>query len=104
MVTYTLVQPAQDPIVHKAEAIALETWRLLGCCDGGRIDLRCNTAGEPQFMEVNPLAGLHPHHSDLPILCHHLGIAYPQLIDWIVASACRRLRQKPFFEKQKCAS
>ena len=26
------------------------------------------TPGQPQFIEVNPLAGLHPAHSDLPML------------------------------------
>jgi D-alanine-D-alanine ligase len=42
-------------------------------------------------MEVNPLAGLHPHHSDLPILVNALGIAYVRLIDRIVASALKRV-------------
>lgn len=74
-VLYRLVRPDKDPVVAEAEAVALAAWRALGCRDAGRIDLRCNTAGQPQFIEVNPLAGIHPEHSDLPIICNHLGIA-----------------------------
>jgi D-alanine-D-alanine ligase len=42
-------------------------------------------------MEVNPLAGIHPVHSDLPIICNHLGMAYAELIERIVASAALRI-------------
>jgi D-alanine-D-alanine ligase len=42
-------------------------------------------------MEVNPLAGIHPEHSDLPIICNHLGIPYRDLIGRIVASAAARM-------------
>ncbi|MEZ4551326.1 MAG: hypothetical protein R2860_14095 [Desulfobacterales bacterium] len=59
--------------------------------DGGRIDIRCDESGNPYFLEVNPLAGLHPEHSDLPILCNHLGISYGDLIRRIVDSAALRM-------------
>ena len=38
-------------------------------------------------------AGLHPEHSDLPIICNHLGIPYRDLIDWIVSSAASRIER-----------
>ncbi len=91
-VTYRLVRPQDDPVVAATEAVALRAWRVLGCRDGGRADLRCDESGAPQFMEVNPLAGLHPQHSDLPILCRLLGNSYHQLIEWIITSARRRVR------------
>lgn len=90
-VLYRLVRPDEDPVVAEAEAVALAAWRALGCRDAGRIDLRCNAAGQPQFIEVNPLAGIHPEHSDLPIICNHSGIAYRDLIGWIVDSAATRI-------------
>ena len=90
-VEYQLVSPADDPVVAEAEAVALAAWRVLGCRDGGRIDLRCDLHGQPMFLEVNPLAGINPHHSDLPILCGQLGIPYQVLIGRIVASACERI-------------
>lgn len=89
-VQYRLVT-AQDPVVAKAEAVALAAWRLLGCRDGGRLDLRCDAAGEPQLMELNPLAGLHPGHSDLPIICRMAGLPYDELIRRIVDSAAARV-------------
>ena len=69
--------------------MALAAWRVLGCRDGGRVDIRCDAQGRPQFLEVNPLPGLHPQHSDLPILCGFVGIPYVDLIDRIVRSARR---------------
>jgi len=92
-VDYRLVTPDADPEVARTEAIALAAWRALGCRDGGRVDLRSDAAGRPQFLEVNPLAGLHPEHSDLPMLCTALGIGYVELIDAIVSSAAVRVGQ-----------
>jgi len=91
LVEYRLVRAESDPEVHRAEAIALHAWRALGCRDAGRVDLRSDDAGQPQFLEVNPLAGLHPLHSDLPMLCTALGIPYVTLIDKIVRSAMQRM-------------
>lgn len=89
-VEYRLVT-AEDPVVAAAETVALAAWRLLGCRDGGRLDLRCDAAGNPQLMELNPLAGLHPGHSDLPIICNLLGVPYDELIGRIVDSAAARV-------------
>jgi D-alanine-D-alanine ligase len=89
-VEYRLVTAA-DPVVREAEAVSLAAWRLLGCRDGGRLDLRCDAAGHPQLMELNPLAGLHPEHSDLPIICNLIGLPFDELIGRIVDSAAARL-------------
>jgi D-alanine-D-alanine ligase len=90
LVQYRLVRPQDDEEVRKAEALALASWRVLGCRDAGRVDIRSDGQNRPQFMEVNPLPGIHPQHSDLPILCTHLGIPYVSLIERIVRSAlCR---------------
>ncbi len=70
--------------------LALRAWRVLGARDAGRIDIRMDTRGQPSFMEVNPLAGLHPQHSDLPIICTLAGIGFPELISRIVSSARSR--------------
>jgi D-alanine-D-alanine ligase len=97
-VEYRLVDARKDPQVAQAEDIALTSWKKLRCRDGGRIDLRCDANGLPQFMEANPLAGLHPFHSDLPMLATAIGMSYVELIRRIVDSAGERvglsLRQK----------
>lgn len=79
---------------EQAELLALEAWRGLGCRDGGRVDLRADHDGRLQIMEINPLPGLHPSHSDLPMLCTAVGISYVDLIGRIVTSAAGRIRER----------
>ncbi len=90
LIDYRLVLPDEDVEVRLAEEVALRAWQALACHDAGRVDLRSDNAGRPSFLEVNPLAGLHPQHSDLPMLCTALGIPYLKLIDAIVGSAVAR--------------
>jgi D-alanine-D-alanine ligase len=93
-VIYRLVDDAE---ARRAAEVAIAAWRGLGCRDAGRVDLRSNAAGEPQFMEVNPLAGLHPTHSDLPILAAAAGIPYERLMGRILRLGLQRagLLRKP---------
>ncbi|MFH0963106.1 MAG: D-alanine--D-alanine ligase [Planctomycetota bacterium] len=76
----------------EAERIALASYRVLGCRDAGRVDLRADADGRLHFLEVNPLAGLHPEHSDLPILNRLVGRTYRALIADIVTSASERVQ------------
>jgi D-alanine-D-alanine ligase len=91
LVDYQLVRMDDDPQVAAAEHVALAAWRALDCRDAGRVDLRCDAAGVPNFMEVNPLAGMHPQHSDLPILASKIGMPYVELVGRIVVSASERV-------------
>jgi len=84
---------AEHSIVEQCEMLALSAWRVLGCEDGGRVDIRCDDSGLPNFIEVNPLAGLHPEHSDLPILSRLNGISYPELIAMIMESSIKKVTQ-----------
>lgn len=79
---------------QKCEKLALEAYRILNCEDGGRVDIRYSHEGNPSFLEINPLPGLHPEHSDLPILCTLNGIAYAELMKMIMDSAIQKVRQK----------
>lgn len=81
---------AADNVAKRAGELALACWQKLGCRDGGRVDLRCGENGRPQIMEVNPLPGLHPVDSDLPILARLLGMSYAELIGAILDSALNR--------------
>ena len=91
LVEYRLVRQEEDLLVAQAQEVALRAWQVLGCRDAGRVDIRCDMNGSPLFMEVNALAGIHPEHSDLPIICNRLGIPYVTLIERILASAARRM-------------
>ena len=72
------------------EGLALASYRVLDCRDGGRVDIRLDRDGRPSFMEVNPLPGLHPTHSDLPMIATQEGMAYGELLAAIIASAAAR--------------
>ncbi len=78
-------------LAQEAEAISLASYRLLRCRDGARIDLRCDRAGAPCFLEVNALPGLHPEKSDLPRLASLQGISYTELLGQILQVAHRRI-------------
>lgn len=84
---------ANNSMAKIARGTALAAWRGLGCRDAGRVDLRADEHGIPHFLEINPLAGLHPSHSDLPIICSLVGISYHRLIKMIVDSALKRVHQ-----------
>jgi D-alanine-D-alanine ligase len=75
----------------EVEAVALATWRCLGCRDAGRVDVRLDAAGRAQMLEVNPLAGLTPGYSDLPIMAELSGMSYEGLIGEILSSTLARL-------------
>ncbi|MBU1055139.1 MAG: ATP-grasp domain-containing protein [Proteobacteria bacterium] len=87
LVTYSL---SDDLMARAAAKVAIKAWTGLGCKDAGRIDIRSDAKGIPNFIEVNPLAGLHPIHSDLPILCRLSGTGYKELIYEIMESALER--------------
>ena len=91
-VQYLPLSPDVDPLIRDVENLALAAWQVLECRDGGRIDIRCDAQGTPCFIEVNPLAGLRPHYSDLPMVCEFFGTSHVRLIDMILTSALERVR------------
>jgi len=84
------IVPADDAEARAAGEVALAAWRALRCRDGGRIDIRSDVAGKPNFIEVNPLAGLRPNHSDLCMIADHAGVGYQGLIGAIMAAFLKR--------------
>lgn len=94
-VTYRPCDTAADPVAAAAERVALGAWQALGCRDGGRVDIRCDADQNPLFLEVNPLAGLNPKDSDMPILARMYGVSYPELIRRIMDSAITRIKKTP---------
>ncbi len=95
---YVPRKAAVDAEVAEAERVALAAHRVLGCRDASRVDIRSDSHGWPHFMEINPVAGLHPKDSDLPMICNFFGMSYRELIEQIVAAACQRLSKAPRVE------
>jgi len=87
---YCKYSPLPPEYEAECKSVALQAWKALGAVDGGRVDLKADRNGRICFIEANPLAGLNPVHSDLPILSRMAGIEYQPLMEMIVKAAIRR--------------
>lgn len=90
-VEYLVPPPRPAQLVERTAEVALAAHRALGCRDVSRVDLRVDAAGEPVFLEANPLPGLAPDWGDIVVLARRAGIGYEDFIGRIVAAARRRL-------------
>ncbi|MEA2337726.1 MAG: D-alanine-D-alanine ligase, partial [Thermoanaerobaculia bacterium] len=70
--------------------VALQVWRAFNLRDVARIDIRRDRNGIANFVEVNPLPGVHPINSDLVILARLAGISHEVLIGRIIDAAIKR--------------
>jgi len=82
--------PMNNDFAEESKIVALDVWKALGGVDAGRVDVKADRNGRICFMEVNPLAGLHPVHSDLPILSRMAGIEYQVLMEMIIKACLKR--------------
>ena len=75
------------------ERVVLDAYRVLGCRDWARIDVRLDAAGNPNILEVNPLPGILPdpaENSCLPKSARAAGIGYDELIQSCLRFAAAR--------------
>ncbi len=91
---YCTYKPLDEDIIDECKSVALSAWRALDAVDAGRVDLKADRNGRICFIEANPLAGLNPVHSDLPILSRMYGIQYQTLMEMIMKAAIRRIKGK----------
>lgn len=91
MVKYEKVPAGQ--LHDQIAGLALAAHRALECRDASRVDVRLDGNGVPNFIEINPLPGLHPTISDLPIIAGLHDMPYLALLERIVQSASRRIQR-----------
>ena len=70
---------------------ARKVFEAIGCRDIARADFRMDADGHPCFLEINPLPGLAPGYSDLPMIAEAAGIGYSDLVYDIYKAAVLRL-------------
>ncbi|MGO9489486.1 MAG: D-alanine--D-alanine ligase [Solirubrobacteraceae bacterium] len=88
----TFVCPADLPgeVTERAQQLAVEVYRLLGCHGFARVDLMLEEEGEALWvLETNVVPGL-TETSLLPQAADAAGIAFDQLVQRILASAFTR--------------
>lgn len=81
------ISPAR---LHAVRQLALAAHQVFACRDLSRVDIRCDRDGEPNFIEINPLPGLNPLHSDLVIIARGHGWDFHRLIARIFDVARKR--------------
>jgi D-alanine-D-alanine ligase len=82
-------------LARAIERVTLDAYRVLGCRDWSRIDVRLNAAGEPNVVEVNPLPGILPDPADnscFPKAARAAGMSYDELIRSCLRLAAARQR------------
>jgi D-alanine-D-alanine ligase len=93
-VRYHVPPRLQTAQLEEIRSYALRAYRLLGCRDFARIDFRMDAAGQPRFLECNPLPGLNPDSSDIVILARaaasDAGPHYDRLVQGILRDAAQR--------------
>jgi D-alanine-D-alanine ligase len=88
---YCKYKPLDEDIIDECKSVALRAWKALDAVDAGRVDLKADRNGQICFIEANPLAGLNPIHSDLPMLSRMYGIEYQTLLEMIMKAAIKRI-------------
>lgn len=72
---------------------ALRTYKVLRCKDWSRIDIRLDSKGIPNIIEVNPIPGVLPNPEDnscFPKAARAAGLSYEEMLNKVLLSAAKR--------------
>ena len=85
--------PISETLRRAIENVALHAYRVLGCRDWSRVDVRLDGGGVPNVVEINPLPGILPNPADnscFPKAARAAGMSYDTLIQTCLAHAAAR--------------
>lgn len=97
----------EKELARDIRAAALSAYRVLGCRDWCRVDVRCDAAGRPMVVELNPLPGILPNPQDnscFPKAARAAGMDYDELIQTVADVAWRRISGRSLEKKRKRAA
>jgi len=84
--------------IHDMPDLCRRAYLAVGCRDWGRVDVRCDAAGEPMLVELNPLPGILPDPRDnscFPKAARAAGLTYEELIRTAADLAWQRISGRP---------
>jgi D-alanine-D-alanine ligase len=95
--------PADIPEALSADIsdVCRRAYNALGCRDWSRIDVRIDSTGIPNILEINPLPGILPQPEDnscFPKAARAAGISYTRLINSVLDIAMKRNGILPILE------
>ena len=86
--------PIDPALKNRLEEMALAAWKALGIRDWCRMDIRCDTEGNPYIIDVNSPPGLIPPERSLtsyfPLSARAAGLDYRGLLKKLIQTAARR--------------
>ncbi|OGM13919.1 hypothetical protein A3A76_04800 [Candidatus Woesebacteria bacterium RIFCSPLOWO2_01_FULL_39_23] len=91
-----LICPAKidEQLKQKIERICYQTWEAQKIQDSCRIDIRCDSSGNPYVLEINSPAGMIPPDisktSYFPFSAGVAGLSYEELLKEIISIAFKR--------------
>jgi D-alanine-D-alanine ligase len=89
-------------LARDVRSAALSAYRVLGCRDWCRVDVRCDAAERPMVVELNPLPGILPNPQDnscFPKAARAAGMSYDTLIQTVADIAWRRISGRSLLKK-----
>jgi D-alanine-D-alanine ligase len=87
---YLCPAPLSSAISRRVKALALQTYRLLGCRGAARVDIRITPRGKPFVLEINTVPGM-TETSLLPMAAAAAGLDYDALTERLLRSALVRM-------------
>ena len=94
-------------LARDVRSAALSAYRVLGCRDWCRVDVRCDAAGRPMVVELNPLPGILPNPQDnscFPKAARAAGMSYDGLIQTVADIAWRRISGQALLKRKRAAA
>jgi D-alanine-D-alanine ligase len=88
-----------EPFLYNAiEEVCKKAFQVMGCRDWCRIDVRLDSSGQPNIIELNPLPGILPRpeqNSCFPKAARAAGLSYAELILGVADAAMARYNLAP---------
>jgi D-alanine-D-alanine ligase len=94
---FTCPAKISPKLTKRIEQICLEAYSALRIRDWARMDVRCDSEGNPYIIEINPLPGILPNPDDnscFPKAARQVGIDYDTLVQTVLNLAIERYNLK----------
>jgi D-alanine-D-alanine ligase len=95
LIDYEVPPRLPPPALAALADTARRAYRLLGCRDLARVDMRLAGDGRAVFLEANPLPGLSATTGDFVIALRQSGWSYRAIIERLLAEARGRFGRVP---------
>lgn len=92
--SYDLEGSLSPALERTLQALAVRVYEKLECLDFARIDFRVDVAGQPWFLEINPLPTFDPD-GTFAILAELMNRPYEAFLADVLSRGLRRLRLGP---------